>query len=175
MSHLVFVCTGNVCRSPFAERLSTAMFADAGLTGWKFSSLGTGALEGHPMDELMRERLEARGGSGEGFAARQATAEGLREADLVITMQSGHHDWVLEEMPGLITRTFSLGQAVRFTVEDAGARRGGAYLDALHGHRSRARRRDDVQDPYRRGPEAADRAADEITKLLRVFLPRLVG
>lgn len=174
MSHMLFVCTGNICRSPFAERYSRHRFAEARRDEWTFSSAGTGALAGHPMETLMRERLEATGASAQDFLARQLDVGILDGADLIITLQKHHRDWVLEEKPALLNRTFTLGQAVRFIAEHGGERRGEEFVDALRGRRSRARRRDDIADPFRRGPEAADKAARQVVSMLDVLLPRLV-
>lgn len=170
----MFVCTGNICRSPFAERLSKSLFDHHGLSGWEFSSAGIGALVGEPMDPLMRERLEARGGSAAGFAARQVDLELLNDATLILTLQGLHRNWILEEAPGALHRTFSLGQALRFAQEEAPRVQGQEFVEQLTAHRSRARGRDDIPDPYKRGPEAADKAAETITTMLQGFLPHLV-
>ena len=48
---VVFVCLGNICRSPIAERVAERATADAGMTGVEFSSAGTISEEyNDPMD-----------------------------------------------------------------------------------------------------------------------------
>lgn len=122
----------------------------------------------------MRERLEVRGGSADGFAARQLNLELLNEATLILTLQSVHRNWILEEAPSALHRTFTLGQALRFAQEEAPTVQGQEFLEKLTSHRSRARGRDDIPDPYKRGPEAADKAAETITTMLQSLLPHLV-
>lgn len=173
MPQLLYVCTGNVCRSPFAERLTRHRFERAGVRDWQVDSSGIGALEGSAMDAPMAAELERRGGSADGFHARQATMDELSAADLVIALTAMHRNWILEESPALLHRTFSLGQIARFVAEDGGELAGPQFLAALREHRSRARRRDDVPDPYRRGPEAAAECARILTGMLDVVLPRL--
>jgi protein-tyrosine phosphatase len=61
--HILFVCTGNICRSPSAERLATAAGASA-------SSAGTRAVIGHPMHPESARVLRDLGGDPDGFVAR---------------------------------------------------------------------------------------------------------
>ena len=60
---VVFVCSGNICRSPVAEKVFRARLADAGLTdAVEVSSAGIGAWHaGEPMDRRAAATLEARG------------------------------------------------------------------------------------------------------------------
>ncbi|HXC26267.1 MAG TPA: low molecular weight protein arginine phosphatase, partial [Gemmatimonadaceae bacterium] len=48
---VIFVCTGNTCRSPLAEALAQKLAADRGITGVTFASAGTGALDGAPAND----------------------------------------------------------------------------------------------------------------------------
>ena len=47
--HVLFVCTGNICRSPTAERLAVAYAARHGIADFTSSSAGTHAVIGHPI------------------------------------------------------------------------------------------------------------------------------
>ena len=51
MTHVLFVCTGNTCRSPLAEALLRRKLADRGIEGVSVASAGTGAWEGAPASE----------------------------------------------------------------------------------------------------------------------------
>ena len=91
----LFVCTGNICRSPAAERLlrrdlDRTVGGIAGLSGVHVSSAGTGALVGEPITPPMAQLVAGAGGDVERFSARQLTASIVRGADLVITMTSAH-------------------------------------------------------------------------------------
>lgn len=171
-AHVLFVCTGNICRSPFAERLA-AHLAAALPPGHpsrelSFASAGVGALTGHPMDEDMAAELTARGGNPAGFAARQLSGAVAREADLILALEPHHRQYVLEEWPALVRRTLLLGQAAR--VLPALRSDGVAPLDALRSHRGPVLAADAIADPYRRGAAAAATAAAQIASALRVLL-----
>lgn len=87
---VVFVCTGNICRSPMAEVMARAAFADAGL-GEKVSieSAGTGGWHtGEGMDPRAAAELEGLG-LDSGHSAQQVS-ERLLDADLLVALDSGH-------------------------------------------------------------------------------------
>lgn len=87
---VVFVCTGNICRSPMAEVMARAAFADAGL-GEKVSieSAGTGGWHtGEGMDPRAAAELEGLG-LDPGHSAQQVS-ERLLDADLLVALDSGH-------------------------------------------------------------------------------------
>lgn len=112
---ILFVCTGNVCRSPAAERLlrhdlDGAMGGIAGLSGVEVSSAGTGALVGEPISPPMANLIAAAGGDVGGFSARQLFASIVRAADLVITMTSEHRRETVTLVPAAVQRTFVLGE-----------------------------------------------------------------
>jgi protein-tyrosine phosphatase len=90
---VIFVCWGNICRSPIAERVAQRMAGQAGLTGVEFTSAGTSSEElGNPMDERAVRVLRSRGYDGAGHVAHQITADELADADLVVAMEELHVD-----------------------------------------------------------------------------------
>ena len=109
--HILFVCTGNICRSPTAERLAAAYAARSALANFTASSAGTLAVIGHPIHPDAVPVLESLGGDSSDFAARQLTPKIAAEADLVLTMTRAHRDRVLELAPQRLHRTFTLIEA----------------------------------------------------------------
>lgn len=88
---VVFVCWGNICRSPMAERVATAKASDAGLEGVTFTSAGTSDEEhGAPVDPRAARTLSAAGYASDGHRAHQLTALEARSADLVIALEPVH-------------------------------------------------------------------------------------
>lgn len=90
---IVFVCTGNACRSAAAEVILRKMIEDNGIQGVEVASCGTkvhGYLE---RDEVMC-RIAAEHGYRMGGMAVQATEEILNDADVVVVMTQYHHDQV---------------------------------------------------------------------------------
>ena len=156
---VLFVCIGNVCRSPVGERLLAARLPTE---RFAVRSAGVGAMVGYAMSRYAAAELEAYGGSSKGFAARQLTPELIEEADLVLTATRDLRSQVLAENPVALRRTFTVlefaalcdmgeGSTPEELVRWAGA------------HRSAAGNvEQDVPDPFRRGSEVHAAAAAAI-------------
>ena len=119
---ILFVCTGNVCRSPAAERLlrrelDGASGGISGLSGVDVASAGTGALIGEPISPPMAALIARAGADPEDFAARQLTGAILRPADLVITMTSEHRRDAVTLLPAAVQRTFVLAELAQMLGE----------------------------------------------------------
>jgi len=92
------VCTGNICRSPFIERLLQHHLddrqPDLGQPGDDrhilVHSAGTSGLTGWAMEERAAAQLVAHGGDPEGFRARALTPAQIAESDLVLTATRAH-------------------------------------------------------------------------------------
>lgn len=108
---ILFVCMGNICRSPTAERLSAGLAAQMGIRDFIAASAGIHAVIGHPVHRFAAEVLIGLGGDPTNFAARQLTPRIASDADLVLTMTSAQRIAVLELAPRQLRRTFTLGEA----------------------------------------------------------------
>ena len=87
MTRILFVCLGNICRSPTAEAVLRHRVAEAGLEGEvEIESAGTGGWHvGHPPDERSTAAAKRRGIALDG-AARRVTPEDFDRFDLLIAM-----------------------------------------------------------------------------------------
>ena len=172
MARMLFVCTGNICRSPYAERYSAHAQRLGVLSGWEYASAGLAARVDEPMEARMARELAAHGGDPAGFAARQLGAADVREADLVLVMEARQREQVLRDHPAVVRRTFTLGQLADLA-RSLPRLRGGALIEEAGQQRQAAREDDDVQDPYGHGGRMAIRTSLRITELLDDLLPRL--
>lgn len=90
---ILFVCMGNICRSPAAEIIFRRMVDEAGLAGGvEIDSAGTiGYHVGNPPDARMAATLSARGYAIQG-SARKVTAADLADFDLVLPMDEDNEE-----------------------------------------------------------------------------------
>jgi protein-tyrosine phosphatase len=98
-THVLFVCTGNTCRSPMAEALRRDAAASRGLDQVVVSSAGTGAWDGAPVSEGAYLVGLENGLDLSNHRARLLTRELVRGADLILVM-SGHHLARVAELSG---------------------------------------------------------------------------
>ncbi|MGB0189838.1 MAG: adenylyl-sulfate kinase [Nocardioides sp.] len=167
---VLFVCTANICRSPFMELAARHLAGEAPI---EFRSAGTHGFTDHAMNPEMAVTLEPRGIAGhEEFRSRPLTRAELDWADVVLTAEADHRRFILDDHPALFRKVFTLGQFVDSLTGQDGLH-GRELLTAVGAHRTTASPELDVADPYRRGPEACERAATHIESLLRAALAAL--
>jgi len=97
------VCTGNICRSPLAERMLSAALPDA-----RVASAGTGALRGQPMDPTAAMIAEKAGFAAGGHRARQLTRAIVREFELILVMEGAQKTWIENCYPESRGRVFMI-------------------------------------------------------------------
>jgi protein-tyrosine phosphatase len=103
---VVFVCWGNICRSPMAERVAQRMAEQQGLTGVEFTSAATSTEElGAPMDPRAAAVLREHGYRTNGHRAHRITRAEIEAADLVIAMEDIHLRKMLAAAPGATNLT----------------------------------------------------------------------
>lgn len=91
---IAVVCSGNICRSPVADVVLNARLAEAGLADRvTVDSFGTGGWHvGDPMDSRSAGSLTSSGYDASRHRARQFRGAHASAYDLVLAMDSGHHD-----------------------------------------------------------------------------------
>ncbi|MBQ4648196.1 MAG: low molecular weight phosphotyrosine protein phosphatase [Clostridia bacterium] len=89
MMKILFICHGNICRSPMAEFICKDLAAKRGIKGLTIASAATSNEEiGNPVYPPAKAELKKHGISCEGKRARRITAADYREYDLLICMDS---------------------------------------------------------------------------------------
>lgn len=103
---IVFVCTGNSCRSVIAHYLLKKMAQDKGFTDWEIQSCGVAAEPHFPTPEGVLAALKERGIENINHTPQLAGRELLTWADAVLTMTREHRDYLLDQYPEFTDKTF---------------------------------------------------------------------
>ncbi|MCS6977633.1 MAG: hypothetical protein NZM31_11590 [Gemmatales bacterium] len=151
---ILFVCTGNTCRSPLAETLCKKMLAERlgcapeelSKKGFLVRSAGLGALPGAPATEEAVAVAQARGADLSRHATRTLTDRLILQADYVFAMTRSHLA-ALEEL------NFTDGPKIELLCPDGS----------------------DIEDPVGGDRERYERCAEQIESCLRSRLPQLLG
>lgn len=109
-ARILVVCTGNICRSPFIERLlQHELDARQGVSepAVLVHSAGTRALTGSAMDAQAVAQLVAHGGDPAGFIARDLTPDLIAGSDLVLTATRSHRGAVAAMHPKVMRQVFT--------------------------------------------------------------------
>lgn len=138
--NILFVCTGNTCRSPMAQGLMDKIAKEKG--GYlKAKSAGIFAFDGQRVTREAVEALKEEGIDISDHRANIIHRDLLEEADLILTMTVSHKHALLSK--------FRFAEGKVYTLKEY------AYS-----------KEDDIQDPYGRGLEAYRIARDEIKAAL---------
>lgn len=177
---ILFVCTGNICRSPLAELLLWESINTPAITT---TSAGTQALVGHPMPALQQELATKLGVQApEKHRAQQLTLQHVEIADLVLTMERQHRSEVVQLAPRALRRTFTLQELARiaevvpdedllFDNDENLVDRLKKLIEAAAMNRGIAvpferPEDDDVVDPYKRSRQTYLQARDQVAAAL---------
>lgn len=99
MKQLLFVCSGNTCRSPMAEACFKVLAQAHGLDGLIVKSAGTGAIKGAPASYQACEAVKEIGGDLRNFSSTPLSFELVDKSDLIIAMTAGHRAEILRRYP----------------------------------------------------------------------------
>ncbi len=137
---VLFVCLGNICRSPLAEVVFKAAVERRGLSKEiEVDSCGTGAWHvGEQADRRMRQTARRHGLDLERHRARQLQAKDLRDFDWVVAMDRSN-------LQGILSLHKKKGGSARIA----------PFMDYVPGDEG-----PDVPDPYYGGPSGFDRVHD---------------
>jgi protein-tyrosine phosphatase len=130
---VLFVCTGNICRSPTAEGVLRQLAKDAGIAV-DVESAGTHDYHvGHAPDKRTQHHAKGRGYDLSAQRARQVRRRDFEQFDLIVAMDSGHLEILRDNCP---------------------PQHQGKLRMLVDGH--------DVPDPYYGGPEGFEQVLDMV-------------
>ncbi|HEX6264715.1 MAG TPA: hypothetical protein VF036_05490, partial [Actinomycetota bacterium] len=114
MASILVVCSGNLCRSPFAAAVLGRMLTErVGPSATEVSSAGTIAHAGEPATREAIAVASEHGVDVSSHRARPLTREDLAGADLVLAVSTEHRDEVARLDPRAATKTFTVKELVR--------------------------------------------------------------
>jgi protein-tyrosine-phosphatase len=150
--HLLFVCTGNTCRSPLAEFLARFKTRVLGLD-WEIHSAGLYAIPGYPMSEGSRQALKRRKIEADGHESTPVSESLVRQADYLFTMTERQRQDLLNRFPFSADKVFTIG-----AFAEGGAE--GAY---------------DVVDPFGGSDDMYESCAVMLEHHVEILIERLQG
>lgn len=146
--HILFVCTGNTCRSPMAEAILKDMLHKREINNVIVSSAGIFVLEGdmasaEALEVLKREEIDL-----SDHKARQVSKDILMKSDLILTMTQNHKEVLLNYFPDSKGKIYTLKEYA-YGVED------------------------DIIDPFGRGLKAYEEALEDIKRALGELIDKI--
>jgi len=171
---VLFVCTGNICRSPTAEALARRELDRYPGAPIQLSSAGSHALEGNPAASRSMLAAATRGASLERHFARELTRRRVRAADLILCMAAEHRPFVLSYDRSAAGRTFLLATFARVASRWEWLATSPAGLVALAAEHARELDGDDIDDPLGHPAETYAACAERLDGLVTPVIAALV-
>jgi protein-tyrosine-phosphatase len=150
MPTILFICTGNLCRSPMAEALLRARLdQDPDRREWQVGSAGTWAADGRAASAYAIEEMALRDIDISPHRARSVNRELMVEADLVLAMAQDHVHMLTATFPDQVHKIYLLSEMID-----------GKY---------------DISDPYGGSPMEYAYIAEELEQLIEEGYERIVA
>ena len=186
---VLHVCTGNIGRSPMAERLMRrhlVLRLGDSASSFQVTSAGTWGCTGATVEQFAALALQKRGIDASDFVARELTEEMLTEADLVLTATTEHRGLVVALLPSAVRRAFTLKEFARLGPLTSGRDNGIGLPDLARTKVAMAGRvrglgdrptvpDDDIEDPLGAPAAFYEARANEIDMASRRAVDLLLG
>lgn len=153
---ILFVCTGNTCRSSMAEGIFKHMMKNANIENINVSSAGISAYEGDAANEKAIVALNKKGIDITLHKAKLLTKELISESSLILTMTSSHKRMIITALPEHSNNVYALKEF--------------AYI--INGEETDSKNLD-IADPYGLDYNAYEKTAEEIEEQLQKIIKNI--
>ncbi|WP_416352000.1 hypothetical protein [Subtercola sp. RTI3] len=176
----MFVCTGNICRSPMAEQLLRARVTVDSGPPVSIASAGLNTVDGVPMDSSSAQQSVLHGGVPDEARSRKVSGVAIERQDLILTMTRAHQIELLGRYPMLLSRVFVLREFAfgvdeilrpisDWSSSDAERRNGVLRAASI---RSRLKLADsDISDPFRKSDAIHSEVGLAISRSIDLLSP----
>ncbi len=120
IKYILFVCTGNICRSPFAEGLLKKLMQKKGLDDIVADSAGLLALPGNSASGLAQKVAAEYDVDLSGHIAKSVKEDIIAGSDLILVMENSHAKDLLDAFPEAEDKIFLIRRFARFGSRDRG-------------------------------------------------------
>lgn len=156
MAVILFVCTGNTCRSSMAVAIAARLARERNMNV-EVKSAGIAACQGTPASPEAVRAAAALGIDLKDHRARRLHEDMVAEADIVLTMTAAHRDYITGTYPGAAAKTMTLKEYVnRFEGMEGGSDGGPVELD--------------ISDPFGQSESVYHATAAELSRLVEKAL-----
>lgn len=145
---VLFVCTGNTCRSPMAEQIFNEQARDLSAHA---SSAGLNAKPGSPINPQAADALTHLGYSTKEHRSTLVSTEAVEEADVILTFTENQKNELGQRFPAAIEKVFTISEYAN----------GGSGLSV------------DLSDPYGKSAEVYEETAETIDSLVELIVSSL--
>ena len=147
--NVLFVCTGNTCRSSMAEGILKFLLKENNIENINVSSAGLSAFEGQRANEKAIDVLKNKGIDIKNHRSRQLTEEIIKTSDLILTMTDSHKKLITNTLPEYLHKIYTLKE---YALKVNNESRDNANLD--------------IDDPYGMDMKTYEETSNEITEQL---------
>jgi protein-tyrosine-phosphatase len=148
---ILFICTGNTCRSLMAEAYAKKLINERGLTGIEVSSCGTYASPKYPIPETVSSLLNDEGIDVSSHVSTPVTKELVERSDLIFVMEKLHLSDIVSLYPSIKDKIHLLKKYAGVDSEPSG----------------------EIQDPIGQPEQTYRLCLDEIKRCLKKIFEKL--